>query len=74
MGPVVRRLRLRVRQQFLGGGFPDVGRNIVPLMVQTQILVLDRVAASRVQARIDPVGIVGIDQLSRGVEVDRADM
>ena len=71
---LARRHRPRIRQQLLGRGLADIGRDVVPFVVQVDVLILDKVAAGGSGRRIDLVGHVGIDELAVGIEIGRADM
>src|SRR5439155_13740092 len=65
---------LRIGQQLLRGSLPDVDRDIVPLVVKVQVLVLNGIAADRFGVRIDLMRDVGIDELAVRIEIDGADM
>ena len=69
-----RRHGARVRQELPGCRLPDVGRDVVPLVMEVGILVQDSVAADGLGVRVDFVGNIGVDQLPVGVEIERADM
>jgi len=71
---LARRYAPGILQQLSGGGLADIRRDVIPFVVQVDVLVVDGVATDGLGRGIDLVRGVGIDEFAVRVQIDGTDM